>query len=623
MDVLGRNQPDEAGASVRPAAKAKTEFSRQKRAAPEQSGDGEAAGVDLVALGSKCGREIFHIEVGEVAGLTEKENKDRDKLLLEGVQEKCSSGAVEPLVIPEDADLGKLPYERERVLAGMRKELESLKHFDAFEEVEPTDSRLKQGRVVGSRWVLTDKGDPECIKARLVAQEINWGDAMDGTFSATPSHSAIRTTLLIASLHQYDAVICDVQTAFLHASIDEEQGHFFIRPPQPLRRGNRLWLLKRALYGLRRSPALFQKFLGETLSGLGFVGSKADACVYYHKNGTVICAHVDDLLAVGPPKFLDDFLAHLAQQVSLKVVGRISETSWIRFLGKEYKREGAGFCVRVPQPYLDSLFEACGLESGKAVKTPGTNNPTTQSLDTPLSGADYSRFRAVLGKVLWLSHDRPDVCFAIKEVARFQTQPTEQTWQQLKRCVRYLRTSREQTLKPGLSTAKFLDAYTDSNWASAGLRSTSCGVIMVGSFPLVFYSRTQATVALSSGEAELIALTLAVQEAKGVQSLLSELGLPLHIRAHSDSSAALGCCNRKGLGRAKHLALRDLWVQVEVQEKRLSLLKIPGSSNPADLGTKFLSATDHEKCCGMLGLRQTQDDAVSAQRATGRTLTSW
>jgi hypothetical protein len=189
----------------------------------------------------------------------------------------------------------------------MRRELESLKHFKAFEEVDASDPRVKLGKVVGSRWVLTDKGDPSQVKARLVAQEINWGDTMEGTFSATPNHSAIRTTLLVAALRGFEAVVCDVQTAFLHAPIGKEEGDFFIRPPQPLRREGKLWHLSRALYGLRRSPALFQKFLADILQGLDFVGSKADPCVFVHPSGTTLCCHVDDLLAVGPKQDLEHF----------------------------------------------------------------------------------------------------------------------------------------------------------------------------------------------------------------------------------------------------------------------------------------------------------------------------
>jgi hypothetical protein len=129
---------------------------------------------------------------------------------------------------------------------------------------------------------------------------------------------------------------------------------------------------------------------------------------------------------------------------------------------------------------------------------------------------------------------------------------------------------------------------------------------MVGSFPLVFYSRTQSVIALSSGEAELLALTSGLQEAKGVHTLLTELGLPLRIVAHTDSSAAIGIATRRGLGKLKHIELRQLWIQQETEARRVIIKKVCGLENVADLGTKHLSPAQLEKCCVMLGLRITE-----------------
>jgi hypothetical protein len=321
------------------------------------------------------------------------------------------------------------------------------------------------------------------------------------------------------------------------------------------------------------------------------------------------------MMAVGPTELLNEFLEELQGVISLKIVGKIDDQSWTKFLGKEYKREGRGFLMRIPQSYLQSIFEAAGLSSGKAAKTPGTNSRTVVDT-TPLGPKDFSRFRTILGKVQWIALDRPDLAFACKEIAREMAHPTVSTWLALKRLVRYLRTNRVQELHPHLawgSDVRFLDVYTDSNWAPEGDRkSTSCGFLCVGKFPLQFYSRTQSVIALSSGEAELLSLTMGAQEGKGLQALLAELGLKLQLRCHSDSTAALGTAGRRGLGRVKHLELRTLWIQSEVSQKKLLLQKISTGLNPADLGTKHLPSASFENCVSMVGLRTEGDDGPNS-----------
>jgi hypothetical protein len=105
-----------------------------------------------------------------------------------------------------------------------------------------------------------------------VAQELNQG-ALEGTFSATPSQTAVRAALLLASLKGLEVLVCDVQTAFLHASVTgagDAEETLLLRPPKPLARPGVTWLLKKALYGLRRAPALWQAHLCSVLGEMGF-----------------------------------------------------------------------------------------------------------------------------------------------------------------------------------------------------------------------------------------------------------------------------------------------------------------------------------------------------------------
>ena len=111
---------------------------------------------------------------------------------------------------------------------------------------------------------------------------------------------------------------------------------------------------------------------------------------------------------------------------------------------------------------------------------------------------------------------------------------------------------------------------------------------MRGSHLLKHWSGTQKAVTLSSAEAELGGIVKGVGEGFGLQSLSRDLGLDLSLELHADSSAAVGICQRSGIGRVRHLAVGQLWVQERLRAGDFKLFKICGAYNPADLLTKHL-----------------------------------
>ena len=106
------------------------------------------------------------------------------------------------------------------------------------------------------------------------------------------------------------------------------------------------------------------------------------------------------------------------------------------------------------------------------------------------------------------------------------------------------------------------------------------------------WSASQGAYALSSAEAELYGMVERVTRAKGLRTLAWELGfrsLRNVIKLGTDSSAAKSFVSRRGLGKMRHLEIRDLWLQAEVEQGRLEVHKVKGDQNPADLMTKVLS----------------------------------
>ena len=99
-------------------------------------------------------------------------------------------------------------------------------------------------------------------------------------------------------------------------------------------------------------------------------------------------------------------------------------------------------------------------------------------------------------------------------------------------------------------------------------------------------------IALSTGEAELASAVRASTEGLGMQSVLLDLGIKVSIEVASDATAAIGIVKREGLGRVRHLAVADLWIQQKQAEKLIVYRKVPGTENSSDLMTKGLGAAD-------------------------------
>ena len=140
---------------------------------------------------------------------------------------------------------------------------------------------------------------------------------------------------------------------------------------------------------------------------------------------------------------------------------------------------------------------------------------------------------------------------------------------------------------------------------------------MIGSCAIKHWSKTRTTISLSSGEAELHGIAYGAAQALGLQSLLSDLGWKMRIRIHSDATAAIGICRRKGLGKIRHLATTDLWIQDKVRSKQIELLKILGTENPADVMTKYVGRQAMEKALTTMGMHVLSGRPACAPAAMG------
>ena len=135
---------------------------------------------------------------------------------------------------------------------------------------------------------------------------------------------------------------------------------------------------------------------------------------------------------------------------------------------------------------------------------------------------------------------------------------------------------------------------------------------MCGTHCLKTWSKTQALVAKSSGEAELYAVVRGATEALGMMTLAKDLGRRVGVQLHIDALAAKGIIERKGLSKVRHLNVNVLWFQEQCARQILPIKKVPGEDNVADLMTKHLGAAKISKLTSSMAMEFSKGRAAKA-----------
>ena len=193
------------------------------------------------------------------------------------------------------------------------------------------------------------------------------------------------------------------------------------------------------------------------------------------------------------------------------------------YLGFEYRSvhdgDRRGFTVKPTAKYVDECLDIVQLQNAKAVMTPLTEQKRLNLHDerTACDQVQHSLFRAVVGKLQYITGVRPDLMFATRCLPYKLASPTLADLTRTKKVLRYLKGTREMNLYPTIpalkpndlnKTLKRITGYSDADWAGDPVtrKSTSCTLCYVDQFLLTSECRGQGTVALSSGESEWYAL---------------------------------------------------------------------------------------------------------------------
>ena len=193
---------------------------------------------------------------------------------------------------------------------------------------------------------------------------------------------------------------------------------------------------------------------------------------------------------------------------------------------------------------------------------------------------------------------RPDISAAVNYYSRFQGIATEEHWKGLKRILRYLRGTINLSLRFRKMKNSIITGYADADWGGDNDRKSTTGfLIEVYGNPVCWVTKKQSTVALSSTEAEYVALATASTEAVWTRNLLKELGWKLKdpVIMYEDNQACIHLLSKWEHQRLKHIDIKYNFIRDLSNDGVIRVLYVPSDLQKADLLTKGLTGMKFEK----------------------------
>ena len=350
----------------------------------------------------------------------------------------------------------------------------------------------------------------------------------------------------------------------------------------------------------------------------GFKQSKIDPCLLMKKDIFIILYCDDTGIAAKNEKIVNDLIQRLRDQgFELTQEGTFSE-----FLGIKYEEDKSSGTIHLTQKGLiDKIINATGMEDCNPNWTPATKAALAMDPEGEPMNEHWS-YPSIVGMLLYLStNTRPDISFAVSQVARFTHAPKKSHASAIKTIVRYSKRTADKGTIVKISNKLDLDCYVDADFAglfnrdphheSSSAKSRTGYLINLGGCPLIWKSQLQSSVALSTGEAEYSALSQSMRsllpireqliEFNGIvdvpSSLLQSSDIIVHTTVHEDNNNALMLATSQRItSRTKYYATKWHFFWEKVKRGIVKVVKVPSDEQCADYFTKGLVRDLFEKC---------------------------
>ncbi|GJZ23673.1 retrotransposon protein, putative, ty1-copia subclass [Tanacetum coccineum] len=433
--------------------------------------------------------------------------------------------------------------------------MDSLRKNKTWELVD----HLAGQKLVSCKWLFKIKEWIEGVqkpryKARLVARGFTQRACIDynEVFSPVVRHTSIRVILALTTCKDYELKQLDVKTAIIHRNLEE------------------------VIY-MRQPPG-------------------------YEQDGMLIACK--SKAAIGSTKSL------LKKEFDMKELVKAK-----KILDMKIVRDRSRKILRVSQSgYVSKILNNFRINNGKSVKMPLGGHFKLSLKDCPVRDCDVERMSKVpyanaVGSLMYLMVcTRPDIAYAVSVVSRYLANPGKNHWEAVKWILKYLRGTANVGLVYGTNRGNHVDVtgFVDSDYAKdpdKG-RSITGYAFLVQGCVVSWKATLQHVVALSTTEAEYMALTEAVKEAIWLRGLLEELGVELNtVAVNCDNQGAIHLSrNHVFHERTKHINVRYHFIREVLEAKTVKVLKVGTEHNAADALTKVVPGLKLQHCLELLNV---------------------
>ena len=319
------------------------------------------------------------------------------------------------------------------------------------------------------------------------------------------------------------------------------------------------------------------------------------------KKVAILIVYIDDIILTG--NYEDELTRmkkSLAREFEIKDLGPLKY-----FLGMEVAQSRKGIFISQRKYVLDLLKEI-GMLGCKPADTPmnSTKKIGTEENSAPVEKGRYQR---LVGRLIYLSHTRPDIGFSLSVVSQFMNNPTEEHMEAVNRILRYLKMTPGKGLLYKKNDKRTIEVFLDADWAGdlTDRRSTSGYCSYVWGNLVTWRSKKQPVVLMSSAEVEFRVVALGICEGIWIQRLLKELGVTHKdpIMMFCDNQATISITkNPIHHAQTKHIEIDRHFISEKIKDSIVQLVYVPTKTQKADILTKALPRTSFEELSHKLGM---------------------
>jgi hypothetical protein len=374
------------------------------------------------------------------------------------------------------------------------------------------------------------------------------------TYAPVVQWSTIRLLLSTVLTEGWTTQQVDYTNAFAQAELHEE---VYVECPRlfaPKSGLSKVLRLRKSLYGLRQAPRTFFEKLRSGLLERGWSQSLIDPCLFM-KSGMMCVVYVDDTI------FAAANLADIEREITSLGISTDAQTHTFAlrnegevsaFLGIQIEKKKDNEFLLTQTGLIDKVLAVTKMGECNGCDTPSTIDPLHADKDGEPFDEEWA-YDGVIGMLMYLAgNTRPDIAYAVHQAARFTHGARNSHAAGVKRILRYLQRTRKEGLylKPGPDLR--VDCHVDSDFGGLfsvedkhdpiSVKSRTGYVITYRDAPLMWVSKMQTQVALSTMEAEYIALSQSMRDLIPIRELLKEImtqvfKLEPKITYHSHSKA--------------------------------------------------------------------------------------